>query len=112
MVVAFAGTATSVAANSTSADLAVGTYQFIGKGIISLIAKPSATGMSVSLKSNGVPIIDALPISNFGATGGLDQTINKIDEVLVNPGRLELKFINTTGGALTVDYMVKYQPTR
>lgn len=112
MVVAFSGTALSIAANSTSADLAVGTYQFIGKGILSLIAKPSATGMRCSLKSNGVPIIDNQAISNFGATGGLDQTINKIDEVLVNPGRIELSFTNTTGGALTVDYMVKFQPTR
>ena len=112
MVVAHAGTATSVAANSTSDDLATGTYQFIGKGIITLIAKPSATGMNVTLKSNGVPIIDNQPLSNFGATGSLDPTINQVDQVLVNPGRLELTFTNTTGGALTVDYMVKYQPTR
>ena len=115
MVLAFGGTALSVAANSTSADLATSTWQFVPKGIVTLIAKPSATGMAVSMKSNGMPIVDAIPISGFGASGGLDYRsdgANTIVQQLVNPGRLELRFTNLTGGALTVDYAVKFDPTK
>lgn len=115
MPVAFSATALSVAANSDSADQATGTYQFLGKGIVSVYAKPSATGMKATCKVGGIPIFDRIAISNFGATGGLDvgsNSPNKIDEVLVNGGRIELYFTNTTGGALTVDYTVKFQPTR
>lgn len=116
MPVAFSGTATSVAANSDSADLATGTYQFLrSRGVLTLYAKPSATGMKASLKIDGFPIIDRQSISNFGATGGLDigpNSANMIDSVVVNGGRVELTFTNTTGGALTVDYAVKFMPTK
>jgi len=112
MVIAFSGTATSVAANSTSADLATGTYQFVPKGIIRIYCKPSVTGLQLNFKSNGIPIADRASICWFGASGGITQKDNLFVEQLVNPGRLELSFTNTTGGAITVDYIVTFDAVK
>lgn len=112
MVVAFSGVALSVSANSISADVSSGTYQYVGKGILTLVAKTSATGMNISLKVNGVPIIDDQASPWFGATGGMTIRDNIVVQQPISGGRLELKFRNTTGGALTVDYMVIFDPTK
>jgi|SaaInl8_200m_RNA_FD_contig_21_1147028_length_734_multi_6_in_0_out_0_2 hypothetical protein len=102
----------SVAANAKSADQVDGEFEFIGKGNISLSALSSATGLNVSLKVGGITIIDDKPIPFFGTTGGMKILDNILVNQAVNGGRIELFFRNTTAGALTVDYVVQFEPTR
>lgn len=101
------GTALSVAANSTSANLVVNSaYLFTGKGRYTLVAKPSVTGMNVSFKHGGFPICDDQSISNFGATGSITPRDNTVfqENIVGNPAANDLRFRNTTAGAITVDY--------
>jgi len=111
-VVVDSQTTFSVAANAKSTDQVDGEFEFINKGNISLSALSSATGLNVSLKVGGVTIIDDKPIPFFGTTGGMRILDNIIVNQAVAGGRIELFFRNTTAGALTVDYMVQFEPTR
>lgn len=111
-VVVASETTLSVAANSKSSDQVSGEFEFIGKGNISLSALSSATGLNVSLKVGGITIIDDKPIPFFGTTGGMKVLDNLIVNQAVAGGRIELFFRNTTGAAITVDFMVQFEPTR
>lgn len=104
--------ALSVSANSSSSDQVSTSKKFVGKGIIRLFCKPSATGMSVKLAVNGYPLVDSLPITWFGTTGTMSAFDNKLVEQAINGGAVELIFINTTGGALTTDYLLDFEATR
>ena len=109
-VIVASATTESVAANTKSSDLVTGQFEFVGKGNIQLSALSSATGLNCTLKVGGVTIIDDQPIPFFGSTGGMKILDNAIINQAVAGGRIELFFRNTTGGALTVDYMVQFEP--
>jgi len=100
----------STAANTKTADLISGSYQFIGKGKVTLCAKGSAAGMNVTLTIGGVAIANDLPIPFFGATGGLSAQDNVVCSQAVSGGKVEMYLRNTSGGALTTDYSVYYEP--
>lgn len=100
----------SVAANTKSSDVVSGQFEFVGKGNIQLSALSSATGLNCTLKVGGVTIVDDQPIPFFGSTGTMKILDNVITNQAVAGGRIELYFRNTTGGALTVDYMVSFEP--
>ncbi len=55
-------TALSVAANTKSADLVSGQYEFVGKGKFTLASLASATGMNVELRIGGITVIGDQPI--------------------------------------------------
>jgi len=112
MVYVKSAVAYSVAAYTKTSDLISGQYQFIGKGVLNLYGLASATGLNVSLKINGVSIIDDEPIASIGATGGLKKNENEVVSQVVQGGRLELFLRNTTAGALTMDYILEYTPTK
>ena len=100
----------STAANVKSADQVDGQFQYINKGKIILAALSSATGLNVTLKVGGVTIVDDKPMPFFGTTGGMDRSAHTVVAQAVAGGRVELFFRNTTGGALTVDYALDYEP--
>ena len=100
----------STAANTKTADLVSGRNQYVGKGTITLIAKGSAAGMNATLNVGGVALIDDLPIATFGATGSMSALDSEVLSQVVAGGRVELFLRNTTGGALTTDYQVKFTP--
>lgn len=106
------GSATSVSANAVSSDQISGTYQFVGPGVFTLLAKSSATGMYTTFTVGGTVLANDLAIPFTGTAG----TISTADNVIVSQrilginNRVELKFRNSTGGALTVDYMVLWDP--
>lgn len=105
------GMAISTAANSVSAEQVTGQYQFIGKGRITLVARGSATGMNCSLSINGIPLVADQPIPYFGATGSLSVNDHVVlSQVQKSGGYLSFKLRNTTGGALTTDYIILYDP--
>lgn len=104
------GTATSTAANTKSADLISGTYQFINRGKITLVAKGSATGMSCTLTIGGVAIVNDLPIPFTGTAGTISAQDNVVASQGVTGGKVEFFLTNKTGGALTTDYLIYYEP--
>jgi hypothetical protein len=103
-------TALSVAANATTADQVSGTYQFVGKGVLSLIAKSSATGMKVSCVAGGVALVSNQFIPYTGTAGTISVKDNVMFSQKINGGRIELYLTNTTGGALTNDYLLLFEP--
>lgn len=109
-IVVAAGTAVSTAANTTSADQVSGTYQFVGKGKITLVAKGSATGMYLRCLVGGIAIINDLPIPYTGTAGTVSVNDNIVASQVMNGGRVELYLRNSTGGALTTDYILLYEP--
>jgi len=110
MLVIQSGVGISTAANTKSADLVSGTYQFIGKGTVTLAARGSATGMNITLSVGGVPLCDDQPIMAFGATGSLSIKDHVQVSQAVTGGRVQLFLRNTTGGALTTDYILYFDP--
>lgn len=103
-------TALSTAANTKSADLVSGQYEFVGKGKFTLAALGSATGMNVELRIGGVTVIGDQPIPWTGTAGGLDISAHTMASQTLNGGRVELFLRNTTGGALTVDLILLFEP--
>jgi hypothetical protein len=100
----------STAANTKTADLITGRNQYVGKGRLQLFAKGSATGMNITLNCGGVALMDDNAIPFFGAAGSLDVNAHGIVDQVVAGGRVELFLRNTTGGALTTDYLVLFTP--
>jgi len=111
-VIVASDTTYSVGANTKTSSLVSGEFEFVGKGNISLSALSSATGLRVSLKIGGITIIDDKAMPFFGTTGTMKILDNVVVNQAVSGGRVELLFRNTTGGALTVDYVLQYEPTR
>jgi len=107
-VVVASGTTTSTAANTKSADLVTGTYQFAPfDGELRVYARGSATGINITLTVNGQQLINDLPVAFFGATGALSKNDHEIASFDIPAGaRIEFFLRNTTGGALTTDYSV------
>jgi len=109
-VVIGSATTLSTAANTKTADLITGQYQFVGKGKITLLARGSATGMNVTLTVGGIALVDDSAIPYFGATGALSANDHVVCSQVMNGGRVSLYLRNTTGGALTTDYVIYFDP--
>jgi len=109
-VVIASGTTTSVAANTKSADQVSGQYQHVGKGRFTLVCFPSATGINITCSVGGINLVNDKPAPYFGTTGSMDASAHVVSSQVLNGGRVELFFRNTTGGALTVDYVLLYEP--
>lgn len=109
-VVVVAGTAVSTAANTKSSDLITGTYQFVGKGKVTLIAKGSATGMYATLLVGGQALINDQAIPYTGTAGTISVNDNVVVSQTMAGGKIEFFLRNSTGGALTTDYIVYFDP--
>jgi hypothetical protein len=109
-VVIASGTALSTAANTKTADLIAGTYQFVGKGKVTVVAKGSATGMNVSCLVGGIAMVNDQAIPYTGTAGTISINDNIMTSQVMNGGRVELYLRNTTGGALTTDYLILFEP--
>ena len=109
-VVVASGSAVSTAANTKSADVVSGQYQYVGKGKFTLIALGSATGMNITCSVGGVALCDDKAIPYTGTAGTIDTSANVICSQTLNGGRVELFLRNTTGGALTTDYILYFEP--
>ena len=109
-IVVASGTAVSTAANTKSADQVTGRNQYVGKGRLQLVAKGSATGMNVTLNCGGVALVDDNAVIFTGTAGTISVKDNIIVDQVVAGGRVELFLRNTTGGALTTDYIIYFTP--
>jgi len=109
-IVIASGTATSTAANTKSADQVSGTYQFIGRGKVTLVAKGSATGMNVQCLVGGVALANDVPIPYTGTAGSISVNDNIMVSQNTNGGRVEFYLRNTSAGTLTTDYLLLFDP--
>lgn len=109
-IVVASGTAVSTAANTKSSDQITGRNQYVQRGRVQLIAKGSATGMNVTLNVGGVALVDDNAIPYTGTAGSISVNDNVMVDQFVSGGRVELFLRNTTGGALTTDYIVYFTP--
>lgn len=103
-------TALSTAANTKTADLVSGQYEFVGKGKFTIAALGSATGMNVELRIGGITVVGDQAIPWTGTAGGLDLSAHVMASQTLNGGRVELFLRNTTGGALTTDLILLFDP--
>lgn len=109
-IVVASGTAVSTAANTKSADQVSGRNQYVAKGRLQLIARGSATGMNITLNCGGVALVDDNAIPFTGTAGAISTKDHIMVDQVVAGGRVELFLRNTTGGALTTDYIVFFTP--
>jgi hypothetical protein len=100
----------STAAYTKTANLITGTYEFLGKGKITVAVKGSAIGMTATLIVGGVTIIADQNLPYIGTTGTLSLSDNVMASQMMNGGRVEFYLRNTTVGALTTDYLVVFDP--
>lgn len=107
-VVIHSETALSVVANTKTADLVTGQYEFVGKGKFTLAVLGSATGMNVELRVGGITVIGDQAIPWTGTAGGLDISAHVMASQALNGGRVELFLRNTTGGTLTTDVLLLF----
>ena len=110
MIVVNSQTALSTAQNAKSSDLVTGTYQFVGKGTISVAARGSATGMNITVLVGGVAIVNDQAIPYTGTAGALSIRDHVVAEQLMAGGRVECYIRNTSGGALTTDLLIGFTP--
>lgn len=109
-IVVASGSAVSTAANTKSADQVAGRNQYVQKGRLQVIAKASATGLNMTLNVGGVALVDDNVIPYTGTAGTISVNDNVVLDQVVAGGRVELFLRNTTGGAVTCDYLVYFTP--
>lgn len=66
--------------------------------------------MNITLNVGGVALMDDNAITFTGTAGTLSVNDNVLVDQAVNGGRVELFLRNTTGGALTTDYVIYFTP--
>jgi hypothetical protein len=110
MIVVNSQTALSTAANTKSSDLVSGTYQTVGKGVLTVAAKGSATGMNITVMVGGIALVNDQPIPYTGTAGTISVRDNVVAEQKMNGGKVECYLRNTTGGALTTDLIIGFTP--
>lgn len=111
-VVIAAGTATSTAANTRSSDQVTGTYQFLPfDAEVIVAARGSATGMNLQLFANGQALMNDMAVPFTGTAGAISINDHEIASFPLPAGsRIEFYLRNTTGGALTTDYILFAEP--
>lgn len=109
-IVVASNNSVSTAANTKSADVVSGRNQYVGKGRLQLFALGSATGMNLTLNCGGIALMDDQPIPFFAAAGSLSMKDHVVVDQVVSGGRVEMFLRNTTGGALTTDYIILFTP--
>jgi len=102
------GTAVSTAANTKSADQVTGTYQFLPfDAEVTVIARGSATGMNLLLFADGQALMNDLAVPYTGTAGAISINDHEVASFVLPAGsRIEFYLRNTTGGALTTDYLI------
>lgn len=110
VVVCSGTTATTAGANAKSADLVSGQYQTVGKGKLTLVCLPSATGYNATLSIGGISLINDLPLPWFGTTGSLDLSAHVVLSQAVLGGKIEFYIRETAGGTGTTDYVLLFEP--
>jgi len=110
MAIVITGGIYTCVANTKSADLVSGTYQFIGKGKVTLIAKASATAPALTCSVGGIAMVNDVKIPYTGTAGTLSINDNIVCSQVMQGGRVELYIREITGGTPTCDYLLLFEP--
>jgi hypothetical protein len=111
MAVVIASGLSTPGANTKTSDLISGTYQFIGKGKVTLVAKGSAAGINSTIMVGGVALVNDNPVVYTGTAGTISINDNIVASQVMGGGRVELYLRNTTATAgTTCDYIVLFEP--
>ena len=111
MAVVVASGLSTPGANTKTADLVSGSYEFVGKGKITLIAKGSAAGILATLSVGGIMLCNDMAIVFTGTAGTLSVNDNILASQTVSGGRVELYLRNNTATAgTTADYLILFEP--
>jgi hypothetical protein len=111
MVVTVVSGISTPGANTKTGDLVSGSYQFVQRGKITLIAKGSAAGINAQLLVGGIALTNDQPVVYTGTAGTLSSNDNIVVSQGVNGGKVEFYLRNTTATAgTTCDYMILYEP--
>lgn len=96
----------SVAANSTSTNRVAGlTHEFLdGPATLILAAAAAAVGMNASLLVAGVALVDDQSVSQANRFPLIPDDILASEDV--QGGRILLRFRNTTGAAIIVNWLI------
>ena len=97
-------------ANTKSADLISGSYQFVGKGKITLVGKASAIAMNATLIVGGVSLVNDQAILYYGTAGTVSINDNIICSQVMNGGKVEFYIRNSGAATPTVDWIVLFEP--
>jgi hypothetical protein len=97
-------------ANTKSADLISGSYQFVGKGKITLVAKASAIAMNATLIVGGVSLVNDQAILYYGTAGTVSINDNIVCSQVMNGGKVEFYIRNSGAATPTVDWIVLFEP--
>ena len=98
-------------AYTKTADLISGTYQFVGKGKITLVCKGSIAGINATLLCGGVALVNDQPIMSYGTAGTISVNDNILASQVMNGGRIEFYLRNITAtAATTCDYLILFEP--
>jgi len=108
-IVIAGGKLAAMTANTKSIDLVSGTYQFVQKGKVTLVAKASAI-VNATCTVGGVALINDIAVPYTGTAGTLSTNDNVVCSQVVNGGRVELYFREAVGGTPTVDYLLLFEP--
>lgn len=109
-VVIYSTQGLSTAAYTKSADLISGSYQFVGRGKITVACKASAVGMWLTVIVGGVALVNDQASPYTGTTGTLSINDNILCSQVMNGGKVEVYIRNSTAGALTMDLLVLFEP--
>lgn len=109
-IVVVSGTSTP-GANTKTSDLVSGTYQFVQRGKLTLIAKGSAAGINATLMCGGIALVNDQPVIYTGTAGTISVNDNIVASQGVNGGKVEFFLRNTTATAgTTCDYQILFEP--
>jgi hypothetical protein len=98
-------------ANTKTADLVAGSYQFVGKGKVTIVSKSSATGILATCLVGGVALVNDQVIPYTGTAGTVSVNDNILASQVMNGGRIEFYLRNNTATAgTTCDYMILFEP--
>jgi len=113
MAIVVASGLSTPGANTKTADLVTGTFQTVGKGRVTLVAKGSAAGINAALIVGGIGMINDLPVMSYGTAGTISVNDNVLCSQVMAGGKIELFLRNTTATAgTTCDYLVLFEPTK
>lgn len=102
---------TSLTTGTSSTDQVSGTFQYAGPGTYQLVAKASATGMYATMLVGGQVVCQDKIIPFYGTAGTLSTSDNVVaGQTILNNGKTELYFRNPTGGTVTVDWIIWWDP--
>jgi len=109
-VIIASGSILSLATTVESAELVSGTYETVGPGTFTLIAKSSLASMKCTANVGGREMSNSQEVPYTGTAGSVSAEDNVMFSQLTAGGKSSLKFTNGNGSTSTVDYILFYDP--